>query len=77
MVVIVQAGGAQPLRLIQCQHAQGHAGLQAQIVYGFHHGLDLRQIGIGGIAPGSAHAKARGTLLAGGAGGADHLVQRQ
>ena len=59
VVVVVEAGGFQPRRLIGTEHTQRGAGLQAQRLDAFDHGADGFEIALLRRTPRGAHAEAR------------------
>ena len=60
VVVVVEAGGLQPRRLLGRQHAERGAGLEPQGLDALHHGADGIEIALLRAAPCRAHAEARG-----------------
>ncbi len=76
MIVVVEAGVFQGLRLIRRDHAQGGTGLQA---HGFHsadHGRQSRHIAVLQVTPGGAHAEALCPAILRGARFGEHLFDR-
>ena len=76
VVVIVEAGLFQLLRLRFGQHAERHAGLEAKGFDPLDHRANSVEIAILGRAPGGAHAKAAGAGIACGTRLGEHLVER-
>ena len=74
VVVVVQPGVFQRLRLVRFEHAQRGAGLQAQAFHGANQGADFFNVAVFGRPPGGAHAKAGGARVLGGLGGAHYLL---
>jgi hypothetical protein len=77
VVVVVEAGLLQRNRLFRAEHAEGGAGLHAQLAHRADHLGHGGDVLVLGRAPGRAHAEARraGRLGRGGAGA--HLVHRE
>nr|GEU28319.1 conserved hypothetical protein [Tanacetum cinerariifolium] len=65
MVVVIEAGVLQALRLFFFQHAQRGAGFQAQRLHFADHLLDLVHVAVLRAAPGGAHAEAGGAVVLG------------
>ena len=63
VVVIIEAGVGQHVRLAFAQHPQRHAGFHAHLAHALHHLDDGGHVPILGIAPGRAHAKARAARI--------------
>ena len=59
MVVKIESGFAQPLRLRVAQRAQRHAGFHPQRLYALHHLFQVRHIAVVGVFPRRAHAETR------------------
>ena len=76
MVVVVEAGGFQLRRLLARQHAERGAGLETQRLDALDHGADGGKIAILGLAPGRAHAEARGAVDLGRARFGEHGLDR-
>ena len=77
VVVVIQPGRLQGLRLVGREHAQRGAGLQPQGFDVGDHGGHFFQIPPFGAAPGGPHAKAGGPSGLGRLGRLQHLVFRQ
>src|SRR6476620_5841731 len=58
MIVIVEPGFFELLRLRGGEHAERCASLQTESLDALHHSTDLLQVAILGRAPGSSHAEA-------------------
>ena len=63
MVVVVEAGLLEPLRLIEVEHAERHAGFHAEGFHALDHGEDRLHVALLGAAPGGTHAIARGARV--------------
>ncbi|MNM92233.1 hypothetical protein D3C81_1045580 [compost metagenome] len=74
VVVVVQPGFLERLRLVAFEHAQGGAGFQAQCLHFLDHRRHLGDVAVLGRTPRRAHAEARGAGLLGRAGAGDHAV---
>ncbi len=77
VIVVVQPGLLEFSGLLVGQHAQGEAGLHAEVMHGADHLDDVIQIFIRGVAPGGAHAEAACPLLFCDIGCFDHILHRQ
>src|SRR3546814_6358386 len=60
MVVIVEPGDRERLRLLLRQHAERHAGFHAHLAHALDHLDDRGHVAVLGVAPGGAHAKKTG-----------------
>ena len=60
--VVIETGFFQAQGLLLRQHAQRNAAFQSDIFYRDNHVDDLIEVFIGGVAPGSAHAKTAGAI---------------
>src|SRR3546814_7340416 len=58
MVVIIEPGDRERLRLFLGQHPQRHAGFHAHLAHALHHLDDRGHVAVLGVAPGGAHADA-------------------
>ena len=58
VVVIIQTGAGQALRLAIVERTEGHAGFQPQRFHPFHHLLKIRHIAVVRVLPRRAHAEA-------------------
>jgi hypothetical protein len=58
----VEAGGFEPRRLLPRQHAERGAGFEPDRLDAFDHGADLLEVAVLRLAPGRAHAEARGAV---------------
>ena len=74
VVVVVEAGIGEALRLGHAQHAEGDAGLQTERLDAGHHVRHRLQVAVFGAAPGGAHAVAGGAGFPGAPGLGQHLV---
>jgi hypothetical protein len=77
VVVIVEAGGLELLRLAFLEHAQRDAGFHAQRLDRADHGRDAVEVLVLRAAPGGAHAEARGALVLGRLGRANDFLDIQ
>ena len=77
MVVIVQAGFAQPLGLAILQHAERRAGLETQCLDLAHHRQHRFEVAVLGSAPRRAHAKTRRAGRPGRPRGSHHGIERK
>jgi hypothetical protein len=77
VVVVVEAGVGELLGLAFLQHAQGHAGLQAERLHLAHHLEHRGEVLVLRPAPGGTHAEAAGAARLGRARVGEHLVDRE
>ncbi len=75
VVVVIEPGIGQALRLRGLQHTQSHAGFQPEGLDAFDHGGHGVEIAVFRLAPGRAHAKACRARLFGRAGVGQHEVK--
>ena len=76
VVVIVETGFLEPLRLRRRQHAERDAGFEAQRLDAFDHGADLIEIAVLRRTPGRAHAEPAGAGSLRGTRFGQHGVER-
>ena len=74
VVVVVEAGRLEPLRLRLGQHAERGAAFEPERAHAFDHGADLLEVAILRLAPGGAHAEAARAGALGGARLGQHGV---
>ena len=65
VVVIIEPGFRQLLRLLRAQHAESHAAFQAQFPHSLDHGDHIGHVPLLGRAPGRAHAEPGGATFPG------------
>ncbi len=63
VVVIVEPGIGELLRLIRRQHAQRHAGFDAHLAHALHHLDELGHVPFLGVAPCGTHAETARTMV--------------
>jgi hypothetical protein len=73
VVVEIEAGLAQALRLLSRQHAECHAGLHSEALHGADHLADLIEVAVPWTAPRRCHAEARRAGRFRALGSGDHI----